>query len=206
MNKKGMELAISFFVTLIIALVVFSGSIYIVKQFFTTATETRENIDRQTEAEIQSLLREGTPVAIPLSKKRIVKGKSDTFWVGIENILEQDNEFYVRACFSNAFDTNGQIMIEPEAGFIENNWILYSEGPHAIPKNDFKAVSIFVNVDQKSATGIRTEKGTYTFNVYVGKDIFFDTCDQLRALSIGELNSLPYLYYDKRPRRLTIEV
>ena len=71
MNKKALELSITFIVLLIISITIFAGSLFFLQKFYKTATETREAIDRQTEAEIRALLRGGSPVAIPLAKQKI---------------------------------------------------------------------------------------------------------------------------------------
>jgi len=209
MNKKGFELAIGFIVTLIITLVIFSGSIYFVGQFFKTATETQEEIDSQTEAEIQALLSDGSPIAIPLSKKNLLRGKSDIIWLGIRNILDEETDFYTKVCLSNAFDVEENVITLAEAGYIETNWILYKEGPHTIGKDKFKTINLLFRVDDKfTFAGDGTQKGTYTFNVYVATSQIPDSCNTLTTTSIGTLTSeaFGYLYYDQRPRRVIIVV
>jgi len=184
---------------LIISIVIFSGSLYFVQQFYKTTTQTREEIDRQTDSEIQALLRGGTPVAVPISKKTIPRGKDDTFWIGIENILQNKEDFYVKVCFSNAYDANGQILINADPPHIQNNWLLYDQNPVEIAVNQYKPVSLLVRVDDRMAPTIGTEKGTYAFNVYVAIAPIPDACD-----TDWYNNNKDRIYFE--PKRILVDV
>ena len=56
MNKKGFELAIGFFVILIMTLIIFGGSLYFLRQFYVTTEEFRTEIDKATEEQLQALM------------------------------------------------------------------------------------------------------------------------------------------------------
>lgn len=86
MNKKAIELSVNFMVVLIITLVVFGMALYLLKLFFGTAQQMKQNIDTQTEREIQRLLFTGEMVAIPINQKEIKRGSSEVFGLGILNV------------------------------------------------------------------------------------------------------------------------
>ncbi|MBN2111749.1 hypothetical protein JW707_01485 [Candidatus Woesearchaeota archaeon] len=167
-GKKGFELTATFLVILIITIVIFVGSIYFTKKFFSTAEEMRATIDRQTEAEIESLLfQEGSIVAMPMFKKAIVRGKQGAFWLGIRNILEKTENFYVLVKFSKAFSPDEEVIPTTDSDYINTKWLLYNPGPYTIENNAFEMVPVLANVDLSMADGVTTQQGTYSFNVCV---------------------------------------
>lgn len=167
-GKKAFELTATFLVILILTIVIFTSSIYFTKKFFTTAEQMRATIDRQTEAEIEALLfQEGSLVALPLFKKTIVRGKQDNFGLGIRNILEKTENFYVYISFSKGFSPEEEIITTTDSEYINTKWLLYNPGPYQIANNEFEMVPILANVDLEMADGVTTQKGTYSFNVCV---------------------------------------
>lgn len=106
-RKKGvLNLALTFIVIMIIAIVVFSFSVYMIKKFFRHATIIRMGYDERTEQEIERLLDDGSRIAIPFDKKTIENGKFETFGIGVLNILNIGpiNYFNVSVVFNKAFD------------------------------------------------------------------------------------------------------
>jgi hypothetical protein len=82
-NKRGIELSINFIVMLILAIAVFAGGLVFASKFFGHAEKMRDNLDAQTEKQIEKLLDSGSPVVIPISNKEIFRNKFDTFGIGV---------------------------------------------------------------------------------------------------------------------------
>ena len=167
-GKKGFQLTATFLVILILTIVIFTGAIYFTQRFFSTAEQMRATIDRQTEAEIENLLfQEGSLVAMPLFKKSITRGKQDTFGLGIRNILEKTENFYVLVSFSKGFTLEEEVIPTTDSEYINTKWLLYNPGPYQIANNEFQMIPILTSVDLSMAEGVGTQTGTYSFNVCV---------------------------------------
>ena len=95
MNKKALELSINFIVIVIISLVIFGMGIGIANKFLGQAEVIKQDLDQQTENQINAMLDSGDRLAIPIDNKIIEKGKSDVFGLGILNILGQTRTFTV---------------------------------------------------------------------------------------------------------------
>ena len=167
-GKKGFELTATFLVTLILIIVIFVGSIYFTRRFFSTAEQMRAEIESQTEAEIEALLyQEGALVAMPKFKKQVSRGQSDTFGLGIRNVLDQAKDFYVDVAFTTAFTIDEEVIVDTDRDHINSKWLLYNQGPYTIQNNEILMVPILANVDMSIGGGKSTEKGIYSFNVCV---------------------------------------
>ncbi len=167
-GKKGFELTATFLVTLILIIVIFIGSLYFTKRFFSTAEQMRAEIDSKTEAEIEALLyQEGSLVAMPRFKKQVQRGKGTTFGVGIRNVLDESKDFYVDVAFTRAFTINEDIITGAVPSHINSKWLLYSQGPYTIQNNELQMVPILAHVDLSMGGDLTTEKGIYSFNVCV---------------------------------------
>ncbi len=167
-GKKAFELSMTFLVILILTIVIFTGSIYFTKKFFSTAEEMRGEISRQTEADIEALLyQEGTLIALPVFKKTVKRGRQTTFGIGVRNILERTENFYVLVSFSKGFNLNEEIITGTDTTFINEKWLLYRQGPYSIPNNKLEMIPILTLGNMNMAEGVTTEKGIYSFNVCV---------------------------------------
>lgn len=154
-NKKAVELSINFMVILIITLVVFGMSLYLLKMFFGTAQEIKENINTQTENEIQRLLFSGERVAIPINKKEIKRGSSAVFGLGILNV--NAGVGFTVAISQGPLILRDNTKIDnpnPGLGFL-------SEYKKTVKNNEHVIVSIPVRVSRGAVVG------TYILNVYV---------------------------------------
>ncbi|MBI4150989.1 hypothetical protein HY492_02580, partial [Candidatus Woesearchaeota archaeon] len=163
-SKRGFELSIGFFVILILTIIIFAGSLFFLRQFYTSTEEFRDEIDRDTESQIQALIRDGSIVAIPINKATLPPGKGASFWVGIQNVLDEEKQFGMTVAFSKAFTPLEEQILEADPSYIGPHWALYSEGPHAIKNNDFTNIPIRVVVGSEIAQGVPVKKGTYAFN------------------------------------------
>jgi hypothetical protein len=173
MNKKGIELAISFVVIIIISLVVFAGSMVIVRNIFSGAEELKATLDQQTDSQIQEMLSAGEIVAVPLAHKAIAIGDKAVFWAAVSNAFQTatNDKFYVLVGLGNVYNPDGSAatgdLTFALQSHINQNWLFYDKGPHTIPIGDYKAISIFVSVGDEIAPGKDTKKGLYAFNVCV---------------------------------------
>ena len=167
MNKRGMELTVSFFVILILSVVIFAGSLYFLRQFYTSTESFRQAIDQETESELQALIRDGNIVAIPLNKAKIAQGKGQSFWVGIQNVLDAEKPFGMTVAFSKAFTQNEEQILEADPTHINTNWVLFNAEPQLIKNGEFKALPVRIVVGTEIGSGMRTKQGTYAFNVCV---------------------------------------
>jgi len=206
-GKKGMELSINFFVMLIIIVTIFSGSVAFLNKFYKETVVIEETISRDTENQIQGLLRGGNVVAIPLNKKDLRRGQSETFWLGILNIIGEDrDDFKVIVKFAKAFTSAEELITEADPVFIDSKWILFSSGPYAIKNNDFRSVGIKANANNNMASGVATEKGTYIFNVCVYNQnigvVDADTCAQGNMQVLSQNDAL----YTGKVYKMYVEV
>ncbi len=170
MNKKGFEVTASFIVTLIIVIVVFIGSIYFIKMFFFKAEELKAEIERSTQEQIESLLQEGSLVALPINVKEIKIGKTETFGLGVRNVGDTKG-FQVVVNFNKAIDSLGEIIFdESYADYINENWVLYDVNEFFLDSNKRKVIPIAIQPGFNVQQGESTVPGTYLFNICVFVD------------------------------------
>lgn len=202
MNKKGFELSATVIVLLVITIVIFMGSLYFLKQFYSGAQEIKGEIERSTQEQIESLLRSGDLVAIPLNKKTVKKGNGAVFGLGIRNI-GADKEFSVVVDFYRAFQVDGRTEVPVDPFYIEDNWLLYSEGPYFLDSNELRIVPVSVTVGHAiDDLGTSTQTGTYIFNACVFKEGAMMDCDLDAFKSAG----FPDELYSKKVYQILVEV
>ncbi|MBS3176826.1 hypothetical protein J4457_06350 [Candidatus Woesearchaeota archaeon] len=176
-KKAAIELTVNFIVTFIIAVVIFSLSLYFAVNFFRGAEEIRGSIDAETEGKIQDLLAQsGTLVAFPLNKKAGNIDDNVIYGMGILNLAERGEvSFYVKIEPHKYIDELGR-EDEIELAGIQYHatmltWLKYSEGPYVTEYNDYSTVPILLqlkeNMGETQGRVIPTKKGTYIFNVCV---------------------------------------
>ena len=167
-GKKAFELTATFLVILILTIVIFTGAIYFTRRFFSTAEEMRASIDRETEAEIEALLyQQGSIVALPIFKKTVGRGRQTTFGLGVRNILERTENFYVLISLNRGYTPEEDIIQGPDAEYINTKWLLYNPGPYTIENNRLEMIPVLALADMNMAEGVVTERGIYSFNVCV---------------------------------------
>ena len=202
MNKKGFELSATVIVLLVITIVIFIGSLYFLRQFYTGAEQIKGEIERSTQEQIENLLRTGDLVAIPLNKKIIKKGNGAVFGLGIRNVGAK-KDFTVITNFYRAFEVDGKTEIPADPFYINDNWLLYSEGPYQLDSNELKLVPISVTVDDAiDDYGTSTRAGTYVFNVCVFTGGVMMDCD----LEAFKSNGIPEDLYSKKVYQIIAEV
>lgn len=168
MNKRGIEFSVGFLVGLIIAILIFSLSLYFVFQWFGEAEELKGDIDRQTQDRIMSTLKTGNQqVGIPISVIDVKRGDIATFGLGVRNI-GNTAEFSASVSFAGAYDEKGNQMAVDD-NYINTNWLgqLRNIAPFSLDKNEMQVVPIIVKAGTQMGQGINTQKGDFVFNVCV---------------------------------------
>ncbi len=166
-SRRGFELTVSFFVILTLTVIIFAGSLYFLRQFYVSTTTFRDAIDRDTDAQLQALLRDGSIVAIPINKAAVKVGNGKSFWVGIQNVLGHEQQFGVTVTYTRAFDAQENPIPGDDPSFINSHWLVYNSGPHTIKNDDFGEVPVRIVVDREISGGVALKPGTYAFNVCV---------------------------------------
>ncbi|MEA2037531.1 MAG: hypothetical protein U9O94_08530 [Nanoarchaeota archaeon] len=182
MNKKAIQLSVNFLVTMVITIVIFSFSIYMVKKFFTHAEDIKMTYDQRTEKEIERLLDDGSRIAIPFDKKTVNNGDFETFGIGVLNVLNsgESNDFEVLINFSKAFRGSTKLCqgslggsLPPEGCGNPDTWLqtTSSSGQDGIGVTVQKTVRN--NEQERFLLGIspdRARPGTYVFDMIVCVD------------------------------------
>ena len=161
MNKKAIELSINFIVIMIIAIAVFLMGIKLTYDLMIKAEEMKEDVDQQTQKEIEEVLTSGEIVAIPINHKSTKIANSVGFGLGVFNIEDTQN-FEIYMSFEKAFG-NDREEITLDDG---DSWILTYFGPYEILKNNQKILNLPVRVPRKIESGV-TPPGTYIFKIEV---------------------------------------
>ena len=151
MNKRGIELSVNFLVMLILSLIVFMFGLYLVFQFFGTATELQTQLDEQTEKELQAMLISGERVALPKAQINLQRGKSYTFGLGILNTLGAEKEFSVNILTGPAYRGTEEITYTGEYGLATIPAKTYS-----IKNTEQRLLAIPVRVNQDAQIGTHT--------------------------------------------------
>ncbi|MAG61140.1 hypothetical protein CL619_05105 [archaeon] len=166
-NKKAsINLAMSTIVMVIIGMVMLTAGILLMKTFITGAEEIKDQLDAQTESELERLLLDqGAKVALPLHTVTMEAGEDHIFGVGILNIDSTlyNDEFSLELTFSKLIDENS-LEVEGANDIEILSWLLYNTETMIIEENEHKSEAIYVGVPEDAT------KGTYIYNVYVYYD------------------------------------
>ena len=89
MHKKGFEVGISFFVTLVIALIVFGFAMSFAFKFFGKAKQYQKQLDQNTRAQLEALIiNSAERVAVYPTQVELHGGETEIIGIGVLNILE----------------------------------------------------------------------------------------------------------------------
>ncbi len=200
MDRKGLELSMTVIVTIILSVMIFIGGISMVWKFFASAEDIKGGIEKQTQDQIEAMLRQGTDItAIPINTKQVATGKEAVFGLGIKNVGE-DQGFYVALSFSGIYDKAGKTIGMGTKEYIEQNWLggFKIQGPINIQRNKYEPVPLRVraatNVDDGQAT---PKRAMVVFNVCI---LNSDPGEDFNC----ELGIPPGALYDKI-RQVTVE-
>ncbi len=183
LNNKAIEIAVSTFVTLILVLLIFSYSVYLLWNLYYGGEEIYQGIDAKTQSAIERMLfSENSIVAIPISRQEGKIGDKLVFGLGIRNILDEPKtNFQIKVDFSNAYDETTQKPIEgSNENYMTTKWLgSTKEFRETVKRFDkYKPMPLLVQVDSKIASDKKTLPGVYVFNVCVTKaDKSITKCD-----------------------------
>ena len=177
MKKAAIELSMNFLVVIILAIVIFGAGIYLMNKLFGAAGAKVLVWDRQMQDQIESLMDDGSQIAIPFDSKTIPRGKLDTFGIGIFN-TEATGVFEITIVFDEAFTSSGTSICKgTDAPLLLND----CGDPHSwIVGQTVAAGTTFTKTikqydKDKFLVGIDVPKnaptGSYLFSVSVKRDL-----------------------------------
>lgn len=190
-KKAALQLSVNFLVILIICIVIFSSSIYIMRKFFQHAEDIKMVYDERTEKEIERLLDDGSRVAIPFDKKTIYNGEFKTFGIGVLNMLDTsfDNEFVVNISFKKAYNKdNIDLCVSPSHCGRPNTWLQTTDSFGDEGSGIKISRTIYNNEQEKFLVGVGPKdapSGIYIFDLNVlyinesGDPVEYDTPHKL---------------------------
>jgi hypothetical protein len=159
MQKKGaIGLSMNVLVVIIISLVVLGMGVTMLYSFIGGADDIKTKLDAKTAQELERLLvNQGKMVALPLHVADVERGELHIFGIGIMNVGDVGEEFYITVELSKAYDEEGgEISMAGISEWFEfnNEAIHIQEGGHI---KELIAVSV-----PQDAT-----KGQYVFSARV---------------------------------------
>lgn len=162
MRKAALQLSIETIVTVIIAVTLLVFGIIFLRQIVGGASEIQDDLDQQTELELNRILERGDQLALPFNTQKLHRGESHLFGLGILNIgvSSQFSVSYIR--LSNAADEKNRRITLTAAQLSE--WFRYDTNPVTIGPNERHIANILVIVPDNA------QSGTYIFNVEVTRD------------------------------------
>ncbi len=198
MNKKGFEFSVGVIVILIISIIIFSVSVYLLFKWFGEVDVVSGEIDRQTRQQIATALQTGnTLVSIPFPVQVVKRGQSAVFGVGIRN-PGPANEFSMSVSFSNAYTPDGKIM--PVDSFYVDGWLgsFAQTSPFLIDRNSNTVKPLLIKTGAISS-GKFAVSGDYVFNVCV---FHRDSV----PCSIASYRAAPNDFYSNRMYQVTVRI
>ena len=150
-NKKAIELSISFLVVLIISIVIFGFGIRFMYNLFSSANDIRDLTMEDIDKKIGDVVCEGSDrVCIGIDRKKIPRNDFDVFSVKIINILDAQN-FDITVSNSAGY-TKDKKQIQLTTSF-KGMAINPSSRNIYIDKNDEKSVGIGIQVPTNAPSG-----------------------------------------------------
>ncbi len=203
MNKKGLEFSIGFVVMLILAVLVFSLSIYYMFKWFGSAEELSAEIDKRTQEQIITALRSGNQlVSVPFAVQEVKRGNKANFGIGVRNIAAE-GQFRIDSRFSGtAIDQAGKTIPVDET-YINNYWLgTFGEGiPFRLQRSEDQVIPVQIKADVNTASGTPTKKGDYIFDVCV-----FKLAGTPPPCTLAAYNANPEKFYTQKMQQVTLRV
>lgn len=144
-----MELAINTLVVMILGILIVGSGIVLVSKISGSGIEVVEQLSKDKEQQLQSMLAQGQLVAVFPSSQEVAGGKSTTFGIGVFNVQDTEQVF----SFSITSET-------APVGAGEDEWRI-SYIPLTVPSKGRATAPIIVT------PGNAVPAGTYTFIVNV---------------------------------------
>lgn len=167
-SRKGVEIAASTLVILIISVLIFGYGLYFLYSTWSSVEEQQRIIESNLKSQIESLLKsENKKVLVyPLSQKAR-SGDIVSFGIGIKNLESKETEFTIRTEFSQAYTLDGKRVLEM-SGYNPDSWLgNFNELKESIPAK--KSGEVILSLQPKTAPS-----GNYVFEIKVlkGKEIY----------------------------------
>ena len=161
MNKKGaIGLSMNVLVVIIISLVVLGMGVAMLYSFIGGASDIKTKLDAKTNAELERLLvNQGKMVALPLHVADVERGDMHIFGIGIMNIGDVGEQFFITVELSNAYNENDE-DITSSVG-VSSEWFLFNDEAINIQEGD-NIKEVIAVIVPKGAT-----KGQYVFTARV---------------------------------------
>src|SRR3989338_1939407 len=158
MQKKGIELSLTFMVVVIIAIVLFVFGVNFVYKIVNQTNEIDKiNTDELDKKFAQLSCESSDKVCVGIIRKIIPRGSFDTFGLKIINIGNA-TDFLVEVKASKAFD-------KQEKEIANNINFKYNNNPMNIEKNEEKSLGIALEVPKDAVFG------TYIFDIIVKNNV-----------------------------------
>ena len=153
-GKKGIELALNFLVIIILSIVIFSLSLVFLVNLFKSPEQALAQITANTESQIFATLFEGKKTQVYPSSLTIRTGKSETIGIGIQNIVGNDNKFFIQL-------TDGKT---PSGQILKNQSYQYQEIVQ-VDTNNAKIVPVLIKIGKNQELNKQGER--YILNAYI---------------------------------------
>ncbi len=169
MNKRGIELAASFIVVLIVSIIMLGLAGGITYKIFCASGEKIEQLDSQTERLVEQKLASGSRVTIPLPTKEVRSvanfcgedaAPGAVFGLGIRNDLIQNADFQITCDAKGVEDPNGALTPSANPIDCDADW-QFDRGDISIPSREKVTRLLVLNVPGDASDG----KHVFTFTV-----------------------------------------
>lgn len=163
MKKGAVQLSVNFLVIIIVSMAILSMGIVLTRKIFEGTDEMRIQLDRQTIAQLENMLDDGSILVAPLNKKIAERKGPTIFGVGVRNIDINPKTIYL---FVQARDVDGcQSDID---------WVLTRDAVLNPPDKIIVTREIPANKKESYGVGIvvpkNTKPCTYVFGISAAID------------------------------------
>lgn len=163
-SRKGMELAISTMVVMILGILIIGGGIVLVAKVSGGGIEVVSQVSREHKAALDQMLTAGQLVAATPSNQQVVAGKSVQYGIGIKNI-EQSQTFDIA------------VASDVTLGSADDEWRM-SHLPNIEVKRDEQGTAPII-----VTPGKEVQPGIYTFIVNITRN--GETYDSARFFTVS---------------------
>ena len=163
-KKAALDLSVGFLVKLILAIVVFSMGMIIVRNIFSTASsgDLTRGVDDEVELQIRTLMDTGDKVVMFPEEIETTRNNVAIFGLGILNVLNApgDTDFNIQVQCHEFIPRNSNQRLDCTEGGDYESWTFADFPSVSLARNDEETVSIPI-----LPSG--AELGTYIYNVRV---------------------------------------
>jgi hypothetical protein len=188
-NKRGIELSVNFIVMVILGIAMLSGALVLSNKLFSKAKQYQETVDKSTEDQIKNLITDtDSLVVIYPTRKTISRKKSDSFGIGVQNIITStqttSDRFKIAVNFDKSYDDKEELICDgpsasviyqsraadicPKIDFGPDSWINLGNPVKDIRKNELYTFNTLISVPPKTPAGV------YIFDVKICEDKIAD--------------------------------